>query len=169
MVAIARGARPDAVCIVPENRAELTTEGGLDVLAERERVQRVVPLFREAGVLVSLFVDPDPEAIEAAAASGAQFVELHTGAYANATGASASGAARSAELSRLVSAAERAHAAGLRVNAGHGLTAENVGPIARLPHLEELNVGYSIVSRSLFLGVDGAVREMLRAIQEARA
>lgn len=149
----------EEVCLVPENRQEITTEGGLDAQAERRRLLEVVPRFQERGILVSLFVDPDPAQIEVAAQVGADFVELHTGCYADARGA-----AKKRELARLVQGAERAHHLGLRVNAGHGLDCENVGPIARLPHVEELNIGHSIVSRALFVGVEVAVREMLALV-----
>lgn len=163
MVEIALASGADAFCLVPENRAEVTTEGGLDVLREAARLADVVPALTERGGLVSLFVDPEPAQLAACAASGAPFVELHTGAYANATGA-----ARAAELERLVAAAEEAHRLGLRVNAGHGLDEDNVAPIARLPHLEELNIGFAIVAQSLFHGVRPAVGRMLQCIREAR-
>jgi len=162
MVGIGLGSGADEVCFVPENRQEITTEGGLDVVGERGRLSEAVPRFRETGCLVSLFVDPDPAQVRAAAEVGADFVELHTGAYSNAAGAAAE-----RELARLVEAAELARSVGLRVNAGHGLNVANVGPVARLPHVEELNIGHAIVARALFLGVDGAVKEMIRAIEEA--
>jgi len=145
--------RPQAACIVPEKRSEVTTEGGLDVVRERRRLLRVVPLLVAKGAEVSLFIDPEPRQIEAAVEVGAQFVELHTGAYANAQ-------AKRRELERLCDAAELAHAAGLRVNAGHGLDYENVAPVAALPHVEELNIGFAIVARSLFVGVHEAVSRM---------
>src|SRR5688572_7951996 len=154
--------RPHAACLVPEGRKEVTTEGGLDVKREGKRLRRVVDRLAERGTEVSLFVDPDPEQLEAAARSGAPFVELHTGAYANATGAR-----KAREHARLVRAAETAHELGLRVKAGHGLDYENVGPIARLPHVEELNIGFAIVARSLFTGVDEAVGSMARLVHGA--
>jgi pyridoxine 5-phosphate synthase len=159
MLTIALASRADEVCLVPENRAEVTTEGGLDVVREKKRLAAALPRFRGKGILVSLFVDPDRVQLEEAAALEADFVELHTGAYSN-----ASGAARARELARLVEGAGTAHALGLRVNAGHGLELDNVGPVAALPHVEELNIGHSIVARSLFVGVEAAVREMLAAI-----
>lgn len=159
IVAIAESSRMDAFCLVPENRQEVTTEGGLDVLRERQRVARAVPRLSAVGGLVSLFVDPDPEQLAASRDSGAPFVELHTGTYAN-----ASGAARERELERLVRAAELARSMGLRINAGHGLDLANVAPIARLPGVEELNIGHSIVALSLTLGVAGAVQAMLAAM-----
>ena len=152
----------DAFCLVPENRAEVTTEGGLDVAAERARLAEAIPRLSATGGAVSLFVDADPRQLDAAAAVGTRFVELHTGAYSNARGAE-----RTRELERLIAGAEHAHALGLRVNAGHGLDYDNVGPIARLPHLEELNIGHAMVGRALFVGVEAAVHEMLRLIEGA--
>ena len=166
MLAIALASGADEVCLVPENRAEITTEGGLDVLSERARLAAALPRFRGQGILVSLFVDPDARQLEQAAELEADFVELHTGAYANASGANASGKARERELERLNAGALRAHELGLRVNAGHGLDLENVALVAALPHLEELNIGHSIVARALFVGVEAAVREMRAAIMK---
>ena len=156
MIAHALESGADAICLVPETREELTTEGGLDVAREESRIARVVPQFAERRALVSLFVDPDRAQLEAAARTGAPFVELHTGTYAE-----ASGAARERELVRLVEAASLARSLGLRVNAGHGLDLANTPAVARIPCVEELNIGYSIVGRALFVGVEGAVREML--------
>ena len=167
IVSAAIKTRAHAVCLVPENRREVTTEGGLDVVRERKRLERVVPKLARCGSEVSLFVDPVPEQIAAALEVGAEFVELHTGSYANAKGAQ-----RARELARLVAAARFAHDQGLRVNAGHGLDYDNVGPIALLPHVEELNIGFAIVAQSLFTGVDDAVRRMaslVRAKQQARS
>jgi len=161
MIAIALASGADEVCLVPENRAELTTEGGLDVLREKERLAGVLPRLRAKGIAVSLFVDPERAQLDAAAALEADFVELHTGSYAGAAERE-----RRRELERLVEGARQAHALGLRVNAGHGLDLENVGPIAALPHVEELNIGHSIVARSLFVGVEAAVGEMLARIRE---
>ncbi len=160
MVAIALTSGADEVCLVPENRQEITTEGGLDVVGEAQRLREALPRLHEAGALVSLFVDPDEAQIAAAAELGADFVELHTGAYANATGG-----LREEELSRLRLAAEQAHGLGLRVNAGHGLDYDNVVAVAALPHLEELNIGHSMVGRAVFVGVEAAVREMLEAMK----
>jgi pyridoxine 5-phosphate synthase len=155
MIDIALKLQPDQVCIVPESREELTTEGGLDVSHHYKRLEKAIPKFREAGIEVSLFVDPLPEPLEDAARLGVDFVELHTGAYANSRGR-----ARDAELMRLETAANYAHELGLRVNAGHGLDYENVLPIAQLPYVEELNIGYAIICRSIYIGLDQAVREM---------
>ena len=160
IVAIALESGADEICLVPEGRQEVTTEGGLDVVAERARLQDVVPRFAERGMAVSLFVDPEPDQLAAAADVGAHFVELHTGAYAGA-------ADPARELDRLATAAARAHELGLRVNAGHGLDYENVAPVARLDHVEELNIGFAIVARSLFAGVDQAIGDMLAAIRMA--
>jgi len=160
MVSIAEEVRPAAACLVPENRAEITTEGGLDAVKERARLTKVVPRLTERGSLVSLFVDPEREQLEVAAEVGAQFIELHTGSYANQTGD-----ARAAELERLMNGAQIAHDLGLRVNAGHGLDYDNLGPILALPHLEELNIGFAIVAHSLFVGVDKAIREMKALIE----
>jgi pyridoxine 5-phosphate synthase len=147
--------RPQSACIVPEKRSEVTTEGGLDVVRERRRLLRVVPRLEKQGAEVSLFIDPDPRQVEASAAVGAHFVELHTGAYANARGRQ-----RARELQRLRDAAELALSCGLRVNAGHGLDYENVAPVAAIPLVEELNIGFAIVARSLFVGVHEAVSSM---------
>ena len=156
MVGIALEVKPDEVCFVPEKRQELTTEGGLDAAAARDRLAEVVPRMAAAGIRSSVFVDPQPEPIEAAAAAGADFVELHTGAYANA----ATPQERADELKRLETGARYAHELGLRVNAGHGLDYENVAAVAALPHLEELNIGHAIVARAVLVGLDTAVREM---------
>jgi pyridoxine 5-phosphate synthase len=159
MLGLALESGAQAICLVPERREELTTEGGLDVVVERARIERAVPLFAARQALISLFVDPDPAQIAAAAESGAPFVELHTGSYARARGA-----ARERELSRLTDAAALAKSLGLRVNAGHGLNLSNTADVARIPDLEELNIGHSIVSRALFVGVEVAVREMLHCM-----
>jgi pyridoxine 5-phosphate synthase len=159
MIAHALESGAQAICLVPERREELTTEGGLDVVRESRRIADVLPSFAARGALVSLFVDPDVPQLEAAAEVGAPFVELHTGTYAN-----ASGAERARELRRLADAAARARALGLRVNAGHGLDRDNTPAVARIDGVEELNIGYSIVGRALFVGVEGAVREMLACL-----
>lgn len=159
---IALKVRPEDVCLVPENRQEVTTEGGLDCVAQKAALQPAIDRLRGAGIAVSLFVDPDLPQLEAAAELGAEFVELHTGAYANAFGA-----ARAEELARLIRGAESAHAAGLKVNAGHGLNYSNITDILRVPHLVELNIGHSIISRAVTTGLDAAVREMLAAMRPA--
>ncbi len=156
MTAIAKKLRPDSVCLVPENRAEVTTEGGLDVVGQRNRVAAIIDAMGEVGVKVSLFIDPDEPQISLAAELGAPWVELHTGSWANAFYTDR----RASEYARLVRGAEQAHAAGLVVNAGHGINYENVAEIRQLPHLHECNIGHSIISRALFTGIDEAVREM---------
>ncbi|MDP6538440.1 MAG: pyridoxine 5'-phosphate synthase [Planctomycetota bacterium] len=152
----------EAYCLVPESREEVTTEGGLDATAELARLREVIPALGERGAEVSLFVDPDPRQLDATAEAGAAFVELHTGLYANARGAR-----RARELERLFDAAEHAHGIGLRVNAGHGLDYENTAAVVGLPHLEELNIGFAIVSEALTTGVDRAVGRMVELIREA--
>jgi pyridoxine 5-phosphate synthase len=156
MIAFALDLRPRAVCVVPESRKEITTEGGLDVAGGRERVAACVKAMAAAGIETSLFIDPDPEPIDLAADLGAPTVELHTGAYANAYGTPR----RAAEFQRLRRGAERAHGRGLRVNAGHGINYLNIAEVRTLPHLHELNIGHSILSRALFTGIEEAVREM---------
>lgn len=160
IVAIALKVLPADVCLVPENRQEVTTEGGLDCVGRFAALEPVVSRLRDAGIRVSLFVDPEEAQIEAAARLGGEFVELHTGAYANARGE-----ARAAELEKLVRGAQRALDAGLRVNAGHGLTLENTPPVLALPGLEELNIGHSIISRAVVVGLETAVREMCDVIR----
>lgn len=160
MIAIACRVRPDQVTLVPENRAEVTTEGGLDVVGQRQAVATAVEQLHAAGIVVSLFIDPDPVQIEATAALGVAAIELHTGRYANATTA----ADRDNELHTLARAATLTGQAGLVLNAGHGLTYRNVPPIAQLAGMEELNIGHSIVARAIFVGMTEAVREMKRLI-----
>lgn len=160
ILAIALRLLPQDVCLVPEEREEVTTEGGLDCEGLKNTLTPLVSTLREAGICVSLFIDPDEPQVRAAAAMGGQFIELHTGAYAN-----ASGLALEEELQRLHSAAALAHSLGLRVNAGHGLNYTNIHPILHLPHLEELNIGHSIVSRAISVGMETAVREMVSCIQ----
>ncbi len=155
MLDIALQHRPSDVCLVPEKREELTTEGGLDVIAHQSAVFRAVQCLQPAGIKVSLFIDPEPEQVRAAQSTGAAVVELHTGTYAD-----ASGEAQQQELRRLHLACEQAHALGLQVNAGHGLHLENVAAVARLPHMTELNIGHSIIARSIFVGLEAAVQEM---------
>jgi pyridoxine 5-phosphate synthase len=162
MLNIALQHRPSDVCLVPEKREELTTEGGLDVMARLDAVTRAVRRLADAGIRVSLFIDPDPGQVDAARSSGAPVIELHTGTYAD-----TSGSRQQAELQRLLGACERAHGLGLQVNAGHGLHYQNVIPVARLPHMQELNIGHSIIARSIFVGLETAVREMRSLIRTA--
>ena len=159
ILAIALRLRPDEVCLVPENRQEITTEGGLDAAGQEKALGPTVQALHAAAIRVSLFIEPDPRQIDAASRLGADMVELHTGAFAN-----ASGHAIETELERLRSAARHAHSAGLQVNAGHGINYANIALLHSVPHLEELNIGHSIISRSLFVGMDRAVKEMLAAI-----
>ncbi len=156
--------RPMQATLVPEKREEVTTEGGLDLSspARREEIGDALERLRGAGIRTSLFVDPDPGGLAASAELGAEAVELHTGEYANAVGD-----ARGAELARLASAAREARALGLAVHAGHGLTYENVVPVAAIPEIEELNIGHSIVARAVLVGMERAVREMLDLVRSA--
>lgn len=149
--------KPESVCLVPENRQEVTTEGGLDVVGNRERVRACVEAMNAAGIKTSLFIDPDEAQIELGAELGAPWVELHTGAYATAYFTPAE---RAAEFQRLRLGAVRAHDHGLVVNAGHGINYVNIAEVRTLPHLHELNIGHSIISRALFTGIEEAVREM---------
>jgi pyridoxine 5-phosphate synthase len=155
MIAFARRVRPHDVCLVPERRAELTTEGGLDVAGRYRRVEQACRALTGAGIRVSLFIDPARKQIDAAVKMGAPVVELHTGAYAE-----VDGARRKKELARVRAAAEYAAGKGLHVNAGHGLNYDNVRAIAAIPQIRELNIGHSIVARSVFVGMREAVREM---------
>ena len=155
MLAIAERNRPADVCLVPERRQELTTEGGLDVVAHLGAVRDAVARLEAAGIRASIFIDPEPAQLDAAREAGAPVVELHTGAYAE-----ADGRAQVAELERLRSAARHGAGLGLQVNAGHGLHYENVQPVVAIPELRELNIGHAIVSRALFVGLAQAVREM---------
>ena len=148
--------RPAAVCLVPESREEVTTEGGLDVAGQLARVRETTQALKAAGIEVSLFIGPDAPQIDAAVAVGAPVVELHTGAFANAWKSPAA----DAELARLRAGCGHAHQLGLIVNAGHGINYDNIRAILTLPHLHELNIGHSIVARALFKGVRGAVAEM---------
>ena len=161
MLAIALERRPADVCLVPEKREELTTEGGLDVIGNRTAVTAAVKRLHAAGIRASLFIDPDPGQLDAARASGAPVVELHTGTYADAEGSE-----QKQELERLHRACVYGHDLGLQINAGHGLHRHNVQPVARLPHMTELNIGHSIIARSIFIGLEEAVREMRELIRQ---
>ncbi|MFG1174446.1 pyridoxine 5'-phosphate synthase [Erwiniaceae bacterium CAU 1747] len=164
MVDIACEIVPHFCCLVPEKREEVTTEGGLDVAGQQEKVTAAVKRLNDAGILVSLFIDADRRQIDAAVASGAPYIEIHTGAYAEA----AEGPARDAELARIAEAATYAAGQGLKVNAGHGLTYHNVQPIAVLPEMHELNIGHAIIGRAVFSGLADAVKEMKQLMREAR-
>jgi pyridoxine 5-phosphate synthase len=161
IIGIAHRIHPDVVCLVPENRQEVTTEGGLDVVSQVKRLKEVVTGFQNEDIKVSMFIDPDLDQVDASAEAGADYVELHTGAYANAAAPNILG-----EVDRIADAAVRAVAAGLIFNAGHGLTIRNLRPIAAIPGLNEVNIGHSIVSRALFIGLDQAVEEILGILEE---
>jgi len=156
MTAFALRLKPHSVCLVPESREEITTEGGLDVVKHRDKVARVTDAMNAAGIKTSLFIDPEPEQIALSAELHAPWIELHTGAYAN----TYYGPGRAAEFARLVTGAKQAHALGLTVNAGHGINYVNITEVRTIPHLHELNIGHSVISRALFTGIDEAVRTM---------
>jgi pyridoxine 5-phosphate synthase len=164
MLDIALKLRPSDCCLVPEKRQELTTEGGLDVVAHQGAVRRACSMLSDAGIRVSLFIDPEPAQLDAALAAGAPVVELHTGAYAD-----AGEAEREAELRRILDAVDYGNRSGLIVHAGHGLNYENVRDIAVIEGIRELNIGHSIIARAVFDGLDVAVREMKRLMSTARA
>jgi len=161
IVEIALSVLPAEVCLVPEKRMELTTEGGLDVLGHFESLQSTVQSLSDAGIVVSLFVDADEDTLSACKDMGAPVVELHTGAYCDAEAND-----RAILLEQLIRCADYAHSLGLKVNAGHGINLENLGGILCIPHLDTLNIGHSIVCRSVFHGLETAVREMIDAMQE---
>jgi pyridoxine 5-phosphate synthase len=163
MLEIAAGVRPQDCCLVPEKRQEITTEGGLEVAGDLERVTAAVKKLSAAGIRVALFIAPDLAQIEAAKRSGAPVIELHTGTYAEATGS-----AQARELERLASAAKRAANLGLEVHAGHGLTYHNVGPVAAIGEIVELNIGHCIIGRAIFTGLQSAVADMKALMLRAR-
>jgi len=162
IVGIALKLKPEIVCLVPERRQEVTTEGGLDAVGQFAALSETRKRMNDAGIEVSLFIAPDPAQVEAAAQMGSQFVELHTGAFAESCH---SAAGPEAELNRLIAAAKQAHGLSLKVNAGHGLNYQNLALLKRIPHLVELNIGHSIVSRAVFVGLAAAVKEMLEAMR----
>jgi pyridoxine 5-phosphate synthase len=164
MLAIARRAKPHAACIVPERRAERTTEGGLDAVGGHNALRRFVHELGEAGIRVSLFVAPDRVQLDAARSLGAAVVELHTGTYCD-----AEGPMQVRELERLAAAAAHAEEIGLECHAGHGLSFDNVGPVAAIPTIVELNIGHFLVGEAIFGGLGGAVRRMRKLMDEARA
>jgi pyridoxine 5-phosphate synthase len=159
MVRIALETKPNACCLVPEKRTEVTTEGGLDVAGQHHSLRQAVAKLKAAGIRVSMFVDADPHQLLASAEIGADIVELHTGAYAH---------GKAGELHRLVQGAGIAHGLGLEVHAGHGLTYENVGPIAAIPEVVELNIGHFLIGEAIFVGLEAAVREMRRLMDAVR-
>ena len=161
MIEMALRLEPQQVTLVPEKREEVTTEGGLDISRERERVSRAIERLHAGGIRVSLFIDPSVEAVKLSKELGAEAVELHTGEYAHHP-------EDPAKIEALREAAREGAAIGVAVHAGHGLTVKNVGPVAAIPEIEELNIGHSIVSRAVFVGLDEAVREIRRAMDSAR-
>lgn len=163
MLAIAEQVRPQHVCLVPERREEITTEGGLNVIGHFEQVKKATQFLKQLGCQVSLFIDADFEQIDAAIACGAPVIEIHTGAYANATDDE-----QQLELQRIILGAEYAHNKGLIVNAGHGLHLDNVQAIARIPQIHELNIGHSIIADAVFVGLENAVRRMKAKIDEVK-
>jgi len=180
IIGIALKLKPDIVCIVPERRLEVTTEGGLDVVAAERSLTETRKKMNDAGIEVSLFIAPDEKQIEASARVGSQFIELHTGAFAEAFREKVGSSRRDdrtarravpanlPELQRLISGAKQAHALGLKVNAGHGLNYENLPLLHHVPHLAELNIGHSIMSRAVMVGLEKAVKEMLRLMKDYR-
>ena len=164
MLAVALKARPHAACIVPEKREERTTEGGIDVVGQFTRLKPIVSALSAAGVRVSMFIEPDRKQLDASRELGAPVVELHTGAYAN-----ASGEAREKLLKHIHNAAEFGADVGLEIHAGHGLTYENVAPIAAISHIRELNIGHFLIGEAIFVGLTEAIQKMRRLMDEARA
>ena len=163
IITIALAVKPDMVTFVPEKRQELTTEGGLDVVSNKKKIAQAIDKMTKASIPVSLFIDPDPEQIKTACDIGATFIELHTGRYADAE----NDIIRQQEFDLIEEAAEEAFQMGLRVNAGHGLNYINTAPIAAIDTIEELSIGHAIISRSVFTGLDQAVREMQEIITGA--
>jgi pyridoxine 5-phosphate synthase len=163
MLGIAREVRPSDCCFVPERRAEITTEGGLDAASQVQRLKEATASLVGHGIRVALFIDPDPHQVQAAGEIGAPVIELHTGAYAGSTGSR-----RATELERLHAAARQADALGIEVHAGHGLNYHNVQPVAAIRDIVELNIGHAIIGRALFDGLQVAVREMKSLLAAAR-
>ena len=163
MVSFAEKLRPDDTCFVPEKREELTTEGGLEVIAHREKVKDAVARLQGRGIHVSLFIDPDAAQIEAAREAGADAIEIHTGAYCN-----ASGVKSEKDLKAIVNAASLAQSLGLEVHGGHGLDYQNVLPVAKISEIVELNIGHSIIARAVMVGIEQAVREMKELLAKGR-
>ncbi len=164
MLAIALATKPNQVCLVPEKRAELTTEGGLDVAAHHATLEDYIARLREAAIRVSLFIDPERVQIAVAEALGADVVEMHTGSYCD-----ASDAAREGEIVRLAAAAGEAAGRGLQIHAGHGLSFGTVGPVAALPEVSELNIGHFLIGEAIFSGLESAIRRMRALMDTARA
>ncbi len=169
MIALAERVRPDVISLVPERRAERTTEGGLDVQGQRAAVDKAVAMARRRGIRVSLFINPAVADVEASAAAGAQQVELHTGEYCLAAEAGKSHGPREEELGRLIAAARRARELGLEVAAGHGLTRHNVGPVVAIPEIGEVNIGHAVIADAVLFGLERAVRDLRAAIERGVA
>ena len=167
MIAFAERVRPEVISLVPERREERTTEGGLDVVAQRTAVEAAITMARRAGIKVSLFINPDLAVVEAAAAIGAQQIELHTGEYCHATEPGHSPALVASELARIAAATKRGRELGLDVAAGHGLTRHNVGPVVAIPGIEEVNIGHSVIADAVLFGLERAVRDLRAAIDRA--
>ncbi len=163
IISIALEVVPELVTLVPEKRQELTTEGGIDVVSQRARLTKVVGKFHEKKILVSLFVAPNEDQIRASKDTGADFVELHTGEYANAVGKDIG-----VQLSRLQLAAKFAAESGLKINAGHGLTYKNLVPVAIIPEIEEFSIGHALIAHAIFVGIDRAVKEMIELLREVK-
>lgn len=163
MLDLALRLKPNFVCLVPERRQEVTTEGGLDVAGRSAELREIVAALAAGGCRVSMFIDPSPEQVQASAEVGAPMVELHTGCFANTVGPE-----HEAEVQRLIAAAECAHALGLEVHAGHGIRISNLASLNRVPHLQELNIGHTIIARAVFCGLSTAVQEMKAAIMSYR-
>ena len=177
MIGIAVATRPDVVTLVPERREERTTEGGLDVVGQRESLAKHIAALQEAEIKVSLFIAPDPAQVEASRALGVEQIELHTGEYAHAFGFGRPSShdltrpmpdAAEGEYARLAAAAKQAHELGLEVAAGHGLTTRNVGALVRIPEIVELNIGHAVIADAVFMSLAGAVKAMLAAIERGR-
>jgi pyridoxine 5-phosphate synthase len=168
MIALAERVRPDVISLVPERRAERTTEGGLDVAGQRGPIDAAVTMARRVGIRVSLFINPDVAVVEASAAAGAQLVELHTGEYGHACEPGKAPALRRQELARLATAARRARELGLEVAAGHGLTTHNVGPVVAIPEVEEVNIGHAVIADAVMFGLERAVRDLRAALERGQ-
>jgi pyridoxine 5-phosphate synthase len=169
MIAIAERVRPDVISLVPERRAERTTEGGLDVHGQRAAIDAAVKMARASGIKVSLFINPTVADVEASAAAGAQQIELHTGEYCHACEPGKPHSVREREHGRLVLAARRGRELGLEVAAGHGLTRHNVGPVVAIPEIGEVNIGHSVIADAVLFGIERAVRDLRAAIDRGRA
>ena len=165
MLAIAEKIQPADCCLVPERREELTTEGGLEIAGQKDRIGRACERLNDAGIQVSLFIDADATQVQAAADVGAPVIEIHTGSYADATNPQA----QADEYRRILEAVELGASLGLQVNAGHGLNYQNVKPIAAIPQIRELNIGHAIIARAVFSGLEDSVREMKQLMMDARA